>query len=45
MPILPLDHPVPLLAALGGMLYPGEADESQQRARAFQDRALRHDQH
>jgi hypothetical protein len=45
MPILPLDHPEPLVATLGVMLYPGKGDESQRRTRAFQNRALRRDQH
>ena len=35
MPILPLDHPEPLAATLGVMLYPGEDDASQRRARAY----------
>lgn len=35
MPILPLDHPEPLAATLGVMLYPGFDEQSRQRARAF----------
>ena len=35
MPILPLDHPEPLAATLGVMLYPGEDDADQKRARAY----------
>lgn len=35
MPILPLDHPEPLAATLGVMLYPGIDEESQKKARAF----------
>lgn len=35
MPILPLDHPEPLAATLGVMLYPGDDEASQKRARAF----------
>ena len=35
MPILPLDHPEPLAATLGVMLYPGDNEVSQKRARAF----------
>lgn len=34
MPILPLDHPEPLAATLGVMLYPGKDEDSQKRARA-----------
>ena len=35
MPILPLDHPEPLAATLGVMLYPGEDEDSRRRARAY----------
>jgi hypothetical protein len=35
MPILPLDHPEPLAATLGVMLYPGEDEADQKRARAY----------
>jgi len=35
MPILPLDHPEPLAATLGAMLYPGEDEDSRRRARAY----------
>ena len=35
MPILPLDHPEPLAATLGVMLYPGEDEASRRRARAY----------
>jgi len=35
MPTLPLDHPEPLAATLGVMLYPGEDENGQRRARAF----------
>jgi len=35
MPILPLDHPEPLAATLGIMLYPGEEEEERKRARAY----------
>ncbi len=34
MPILPLEHPESLAATLGVMLYAGEDDASQKRARA-----------
>jgi hypothetical protein len=35
MPILPLDHPEPLAATLGVMLYPGNDEADPQKARAF----------
>lgn len=35
MRILPLEHPEPLIATLGIMLYPGDDFESRRRARAF----------
>jgi len=35
MPILPLDHPDPLAATLGVMLYSGQDEDSQRGARAF----------
>jgi hypothetical protein len=35
MPILPLDHPEPLAATLGVMLYPGEDEADQKYARAY----------
>jgi len=40
MPLLPLDHPDPLAAALGIMLYSGLDDESRRRARAYTTRFL-----
>ena len=40
MPTLPLDHPEPFAATLGVMLYPGEDDASQSRARAFASQYL-----
>jgi hypothetical protein len=40
MPILPLDHPEPLAATLGVMLYPGEDGDSRQRAKAFTSQFL-----
>ena len=40
MSILPLDHPEPLAATLGVMLYPGKDEDSQRRARAFTARFL-----
>ncbi len=35
MPNLPLDHPEPLAATLGVMLYPGEDEASRRRAQAY----------
>jgi hypothetical protein len=35
MPILPLDHPDPLAATLGIMLYPGQDESDQKLARAW----------
>jgi hypothetical protein len=35
VPILPLDHPEPLAATLGVMLYPGEDEADRKRARAY----------
>jgi hypothetical protein len=35
MPILPLDHPEPLAATLGIMLYPGVDEPERKRARAY----------
>jgi len=40
MTILPLDHPEPFAATLGLMLYPGEDNASQSRARAFASQYL-----
>jgi len=40
MPTLPLDHPEPFAVTLGVMLYPGEDDASQSRARAFASQYL-----
>lgn len=40
MPILPLDHPEPLAAVLGIMLYPGLDQSEQRKARAFAARFL-----
>ena len=40
MPFLPLDHPEPLAATLGVMLYPGTADDDAQKARTFTARWL-----